>query len=214
VEKENEGSNGDGVDQVDIPPDKLSQKEGQRHDRRPDHRGSSFDEKGVKDNRGYNQQVGEASGNPRELEDGEEKESDNSDMRSGDGNDVKNSRLLERLSVGGRHSCPIAQEKSLENGSLRRKRVVLRGGKMFFYFLLQSSMDDGYQAEGREFSAGFQSFDEKRTLGEGPAMDILTLEIPLRRECLEVSEPLIEEEAGRNPDFIADKQVRRERKLL
>jgi hypothetical protein len=45
-------------------------------------------------------------------------------------------------------------------------------------------------------------------------MDILALEIPLRRECLEISEPLIEEEAGRSPDFIADKQVRRGRELL
>lgn len=79
---------------------------------------------------------------------------------------------------------------------------------MLLYFLLKFSVDDGYQAEGGEFFAGFQPFNEEMTFGEGPAMDILALEVSFGRECFEVSEPLIMVKAGRSPDLVADIQVK------
>jgi hypothetical protein len=135
-------------------------------------------------------------------------------VSSGDGEEVINSRFLERLSVGRRHPCSVAQEKSLENSSLRRKRADFCRGKILFYFLLEFSVDDGYQTEGREFFAGLQPFNEKRTFGGGPAVDVLALEIFFHRECFEVSESFVEKEMGRDLDFITDKQVKRGRKLL
>jgi len=135
-------------------------------------------------------------------------------VSSGDGEEMINSRFLERLSVGRRHPCSVTQEKSLENSSLGRKRAAFCRGKILFYFLLEFSVDDGYQTEGREFFAGLQPFNEKRTFGEGPAVDILALEIFFYRECFEVSESFVEEEMGRDLDFIADKKVKRGRKLL
>ena len=85
-EEDDKSAQADGVEQMGILPEELSEKKGDAHDGRPDDGRPAFDEKGVENEEDDQQDVGDAGRNAEEFQEAEDHEEGNhADMGAGDG---------------------------------------------------------------------------------------------------------------------------------
>jgi len=83
--KQDEGTDGDRVDEIDVSPDKLAEEKSEGHDRSSHDRRSPFHQEGIKQEKGHHQQVRNPGGNSHQPEKGKEEKRNDGDMGPGYG---------------------------------------------------------------------------------------------------------------------------------